>query len=76
MERHKRILAYLFIAVLGFVVGIVLYYLGTLVGEYIIKMAPSIVEWFRNPIVVGAVLSGLAGAFLAVVLVYIWATRY
>jgi len=76
MYRYKRILSYLLIAIVGFIVGVALYYLGTLVGELIIRVAPSLIEFFRNPIVIGALLSGIAGAFLAVVLVYIWVSRY
>jgi len=74
--KLNRFLAYLLIAVIGFIVGVVLYYLGTLAGKLVIQLMPSIVEWIRQPLVIGAVLSGVVGAFLALVLAYMWATKY
>jgi len=75
-NRINRFLAYLLIAVIGFIVGVVLYYLGTVAGKLVIQLIPSIVEWIRQPLVIGAVLSGVVGAFLALVLAYMWATKY
>jgi len=69
-----RAKAYLIIAIIGFFIGYGLYYLGRfaaqLFEEYVFS---SLSHIFVNPETFHAVLSGIAGMIVAVVLAYIWA---
>ncbi len=73
--RLSRLGAYLLIAILGFIVGAVLYYVGKLVGILIKEYIPQIMDFLSNPVMAGAILSGITGMILAIAIAYIWAGR-
>lgn len=69
-----RLKAYLLIALMGYIVGVVLYLIGALVGGWIEAVIPQLVEVVRRPEVYGPLLAGFTGALLAVILAYLWAS--
>lgn len=71
----SRVLAYFFVAILGFVVGAGLFLLGKYVGDIIKKLIPNLIEAFKHPTLFGVVFSGIIGMVLAILLSYIWVSR-
>ena len=71
----NRFTAYLIIAVVGFAVGLSLYYLGVIFGKIVISILPQIVGIIRKPEVVSALLSGFLGMILAIALAYMWVKK-
>ncbi len=71
-----RVMAYLAIASLGFVIGILIYVIGVLVLPWLIQSFPSIAELIAsNRQIIEALLSGFIGSLLSVIIAYYWATR-
>lgn len=68
-----RLKAYLLIALIGYIVGVAFYFVGSLVGEWVEGAIPEIVELVRKPEVYGPLLAGFTTALLAVILAYLWA---
>lgn len=71
-----RFQAYLIIALVGYVVGIVFYYLGKIIGNIVRETFPVVVNLLRRPEISGILVSGIVGMTVAVILAYIWAERY
>jgi len=67
--RLKRVAAFLLVAAAGFLAGWLLYLAGTIVGRHAVAaLAPLVGE-----LGAGAVIAGIVGMVLAVVLAYAWA---
>ena len=71
----NRLQAYLIIALIGYVVGVVFYYLGKITGEFIGKIIPRLTQILEQPQISGLLISGLTGMIIALVLAYLWAER-
>jgi hypothetical protein len=65
-KMNERIKVFIFVALLGFMAGVI----ADLAGTYVIPAIASLLPAFLNA---RYLLSGLAGAFLTVLLVSIWA---
>lgn len=71
-----RLIAYLAVASLGFVIGIVIYVIGVLVLPWLIESFPSLAELIAsNRQIIEALLSGFIGSILSVLVAYYWASR-
>lgn len=71
-----RVVAYLAVASLGFVVGIIIYVIGVLVLPWLIQSFPSLAELIAsNRQIIEALLSGFIGSILSVIVAYYWASR-
>ena len=71
-----RLVAYLAVASLGFVIGIIIYVIGVLVLPWLIQSFPSLADLLsRNRQIIEALLSGFIGSILSVVIAYYWASR-
>ena len=68
--------AYALIASLGFVVGVIIYAIGLLVVPWLIENFPSIsISLALNRQIVEALISGVVGSILSIIIVYIWASK-
>ena len=71
-----RLTAYMFVASIGFVVGVLIYIIGVLVLPWIIESFPAIAAIIAaNRQIIEALISGFIGSILAVAIAYIWASR-
>lgn len=72
----SRATAYLLIGSLGFVVGIIIYIVGVLVLPWLMESFPSLASILsNNKQIIEAVISGLIGSLLSMVIAYFWASR-
>ncbi len=71
----NRLQAYLIIALIGYVVGVVFYYLGKITGGFIGEIMPRLTQILERPQISGLLISGLTGMIIALVLAYLWAER-
>ncbi len=68
--------AYVLVASLGFVVGVIIYAIGLLVVPWLIENFPSIsISLALNRQIVEALISGVVGSILSIIIVYIWASK-
>ncbi len=68
--------AYTIVALIGFILGVAIYVVAALVIPFLIDTLPMLAELFtRYQHVIGALVSGLVGSLVAIVLAYIWASR-
>ena len=68
--------AYTIVALIGFVLGVFLYFFAVLLIPFILEALPILAEIFsRYQHIVGALISGFIGSIVAVLIAYIWASR-
>ncbi len=71
-----RLIAYLAVASLGFVIGVMIYVIGVLVLPWLIQSFPSLADLIAsNRQIIEALLSGFIGSLLSVVIAYYWASK-
>lgn len=75
-DYMARLIAYLGVASLGFVIGVLIYVVGVLVLPWLIQSFPSIANLIAsNRQIIEALLSGFIGSLLSVVIAYYWASK-
>ncbi len=75
-DYMARLVAYLGVASVGFVIGILIYVIGVLILPWLIQTFPSIAQLLAsNRQIIEALLSGFIGSILSVVIAYYWASR-
>jgi len=71
-----RLVAYLGVASVGFVIGILIYVIGVLILPWLIQTFPSIAQLLAsNRQIIEALLSGFIGSILSVIIAYYWASK-
>ncbi len=71
----SRLQAYLIIALIGYIVGVIFYYLGKITGEFIREIIPRLTQILEQPQISGLLISGLTGMIIAIILAYLWAEK-
>lgn len=71
-----RKLAYLAVATLGYIAGVLIYYLALNLVPLVASVYPYVSSLlFKNRQIIEVLISGLIGSVFSVVIAYIWASK-